>query len=237
MVVTVDPSTGVRTGGPYLVGQAFDGINEQDFPVDARGLQTLQDSQLNLDLDGDLAADPTDSQHLAVTWYDDRNAPHPVNPDPYQALTNSDIVVSQSFDGGRTWSTPTTIPAPGDQFMPAAAYDATGRLRIGYYDRSYDPANHRYGYTLATETGPGTLRFSTAQMTTALSDPTQGTIGLGGTVNSAFPNPAFGIGDYTAIAVTPTSVDAYWTDMREQRCQNAQCGSTEDAFFASTPLR
>ncbi|HWF35485.1 MAG TPA: hypothetical protein VG295_08925 [Solirubrobacteraceae bacterium] len=237
MVVTVDPVTGTRTGGPYLVGQAFDGINEHDFPVDARGLQTLQDSQLNLDLDGDLAADPTNGQHLAVTWYDDRNAPQPVNPDPYQAVTNADIVVSQSFDGGQTWSAPTTIPAAGDQFMPAAAYDTSGRLRLGYYDRSYDPLNHSYGYTLASETGKGTLRFSTAQVTTALSDPTQGTIGLGFTINSAFPNPALGIGDYTAIAVTPTSIDAYWTDMRERLCENGQCGSTEDAFFASMPLR
>ncbi|HWC87139.1 MAG TPA: hypothetical protein VG388_11415 [Solirubrobacteraceae bacterium] len=236
MVVTVDPATGMRTGGPYLVGQAYDGINEHDFPVDARGLQTLQDSQLNLDLDGDMATDPTDGQHLAVTWYDDRNAPHPVNPDPYQAVTNTDIVVSQSFDGGRTWSAPTTIPAAGDQFMPAAAYDPSGRLRLGYYDRSYDPANHSYGYTLATETTPGALSFSTAEVSTALSDPTQGTLGLGFTINPTFPNPAFGIGDYTAIAMTPTSVDAYWTDMREQVCLNGQCGSTEDAFFASVPL-
>lgn len=238
MVVTVDPATGTRTGGPYLVGQAYDGINEQDFPVDARGLQTLQNSQLNLDLDGDLAVDPTDpsGQHLAVTWYDDRNAPHPVNPDPYQAVTNADIVVSQSFDGGHTWSTPTTIPAAGDQFMPAAVYDARGRLRIGYYDRSYDPANESYGYTLATETGKGTLRFSTTQVSTALSNPTQGTVGLGFTVNDAFPNPAFGIGDYTAVALTPTSVDAFWTDMRRSVCQNGQCGSTEDAYFASVPL-
>ncbi|MDQ6615871.1 MAG: glycoside hydrolase [Actinomycetota bacterium] len=68
MMVNVDIATGARTGGPYLVGQAYDGINEHDFPVDARGLQTLHDSQINLDLDGNIAADPADPEHFAVVW-------------------------------------------------------------------------------------------------------------------------------------------------------------------------
>ncbi|MDQ6615870.1 MAG: hypothetical protein M3083_14325 [Actinomycetota bacterium] len=121
--------------------------------------------------------------------------------------------------------------------MPWAAYDAAGRLRVGYYDRSCDPANHAYGYTLATETGRAALRFSTTPVTTALSDPTQGWFGPGGTVNPAFPKPAFGIGDYTAVALTPTPAAVYWTDMRRTVCANGQCGATEDAFFASVPLR
>ena len=82
-----------------------------------------------------------------------RNNPYPgaVLPshDPYQVQTNSDIIVSQSFDGGRTWSAPAAVAVPLDQFMPWGAYDAGGRLHIGYFDRSYDPANHRYGYSLA----------------------------------------------------------------------------------------
>src|SRR5262249_14784405 len=63
---------------------------------------------------------------------------------------------------------------PGDQFMPWAAYDAAGRLRGGYFARSCDAANHKYGYTLATESTPGSLTFSRQQVTTALSDPTRG---------------------------------------------------------------
>ena len=43
-------------------------------------------------LTGNIAADPPDptGNHFAVVWFDDRNAPHPVNPDPYQAVTNAD---------------------------------------------------------------------------------------------------------------------------------------------------
>lgn len=235
MVVKVDPASGALSGGPYLVGQAYDGINEHDFPVDARGLQTLQDSQLNLDLDGNIAADPTNPLHFGVVWYDDRNAPHPVSADPYQAATNSDIIVSQTLDGGQTWSAPAALTTANDQFMPWAVYDGNGRLRVGYYDRSYDAGNRAYGYTVATETGKATLRFATLQVTTALSDPTEGAL-QGITVNGAYPNAAPGIGDYTAVAVTPTSIDAYWTDMRGVLCTNGRCGSTEDAIFASVPL-
>ena len=71
--------------------------------------------------------------------------------------TNSDVIVSQSFTAvprGRT----TALTLAGDQFMPWGAYDTQGVLRIGTFDRSYDPANHEYGYTLATETGLGRCR-------------------------------------------------------------------------------
>jgi hypothetical protein len=74
-----------------------------------------------------------------------RNSTLPAPTDPYQAKTNSDIVMSQSFDGGNTWSAPTVLAIPNDQFMPWGAYNASGQLQIGYFDRSYDPANHKYG--------------------------------------------------------------------------------------------
>src|SRR5437667_405808 len=83
--------------------------------------------------------------------------PPPAASSPYAATTNSDIIVSQSFNGGQTWSAPAAIAVAGDQFMPWGAYAASGKLRIGYFDRSYDPANHMYGYTLATETSWGSL--------------------------------------------------------------------------------
>src|SRR5206468_11637206 len=41
LAVTLDPLTGERTGGPFLIGQAFDGINEHDYPVAAGDGQTL----------------------------------------------------------------------------------------------------------------------------------------------------------------------------------------------------
>src|SRR5205807_5862534 len=152
-----------------------------------------------------------------------------------QVKTNSDIIVSQSFDGGATWSAPTAIQQPNDQFQPWGACDASGHLQIGYYDRSYDPANHKYGYTLASEKKAGTLRFGLQQLTTALSDPTQGDAFYTVTVNSNFPSAATFVGDYSAIAVTPTGVDALWTDMRLPSTFPGFPGAGEDAFFADPP--
>src|SRR5262249_15338740 len=152
--------------------------------------------------------------------------------DPYQVQTNSNIIISQSFDGGAHWSAPAAILTPNDQFQPWGAYDASGHLQIGYYDRSYDPANHKYGYTLASETVPGSLIFTFQQGTTALSDPTQGDAFFPVTLNSNFPNAATFIGDYSNIAISPNGVAAYWTDKRRPSTVPGLPGSGEDAFFA-----
>jgi hypothetical protein len=235
LAVAVDPLSGIRVRGPYLIGQAYDGIIEHDYPVNRGGGQTVHDSQFGLDGMGNVAADPTDrsGRHFAVVWTDDRNAPHPVDPDPYQATTDADIIVSETRDGGRTWTPPSAIRVPNDQFMPWSAYDARGALRVGFFDRSYDPSNHKYGYTLATEVAPGSLTFSMTQVTTALSDPTRDNTASRGTVNPAFPNPAVSIGDYTAVAAGPTFIATLWTDLRETGCVSGRCGFRQDAYFAS----
>jgi len=239
LCVEVDPATGQRIGGPFLIGQAFDGINEQDYPLTPEPRQTLHDSEFRLLSQGNLTADPADpsGKHFAVVWFDDRSAPHPVDPNPYAAITDSDVIVSQTFDGGHTWTPPGAIRLSGDQFMPWAAYDPSGKLRIGFYDRSYDPANHVYGYTLATENAPETLSFSFAPAATALSDPTQGNrFPLGGaTVDPSFPYPANFIGDYSGIAVTPGHVVASWTDLRENVCIAGRCGHGQNSYFATMP--
>jgi hypothetical protein len=232
LVVKVDPTTGKRIAGPYQVAQLIDGIT--DYPIDAEGRQTYQDSQFRTNSAGNITADPTNAQHLAVVWSDMRNSTLPAPSDPYAAKTNSDIVVSQSTDGGLTWLTPTVLQASGDQFMPWGAYDASGKLHIGYFDRSYDPANHQFGFTLASETTAGSLNFTFTQVTTTLSDPTQGDRWFSGTtVNSSFPHPSSFIGDYSGINVGANGVVLLWTDMRNTACFTTRCGSGEDAFFAS----
>ena len=232
LVVKVDPTTGQRVAGPSQVAGLIDGFT--DYPIDAEGRQTYQDSQFRTNSAGNITADPTNSLHLAVVWSDMRNSTLPAPSDPYLAKTNSDISVSQSTDGGVTWSAATTIPASGDQFMPWGAYDASGKLRIGYFDRSYDPANHKFGYTLASETSAGSLNFTFTQVTTTLSDPTQGDRWFSGlTVNSNFLHPSSFIGDYSGINVGANGVVLLWTDMRNSVCFTTRCGAGEDAFFAS----
>ena len=233
LVVQVDPATGQRVGGPFKVGDIADGI--ADYPINEDGRQTYQDSQFRTWALGNIAADPTDGQHLAVVWSDMRNTAHPVAQDPYQAKTNSDVIVSQSSNGGRTWSAPAAIAARGDQFMPWASYGGDGRLRVGYFDRSYDPANHKFGYTLAAEKRAGTLAFATTQVTTALSDPTRDDRWFSGrTPNAAFPHPTSFLGDYSGIDGAQGFTAALWTDLRNTACFAGRCGHGEDAMYSTS---
>lgn len=164
-----------------------------------------------------------------------RDSARPAPSNPYGAVTNSDISVSQSYDGGQTWASPVTLTIPGDQFQPWSEYDSTGHLRVGYYDRSYDPDNHKYGHTLATETAPGSLSFTTSELSRALSDPTHGDRWYSaGTANSAFPNPTTFIGDYGGLATVPGGgAVAVWTDMRDSTCFTNRCGAAENVYFAT----
>jgi hypothetical protein len=232
LVVKVDGATGQRVAGPFKVGNVTDGIF--DYPINEDGRQTYQDSQFRTWALGNIAADPTNGQHLAVAWSDMRNTPHPVAFDPYQAKTNSDVIVSQSTDGGQTWSAPIAIASRGDQFMPWASYGNDGRLRVGYFDRSYDPANHRFGYTIATERRAGTLAFTTAQASTALSDPTRDDRWFAGrTPNPAFPHPTSFLGDYSGIDSSQGFTAALWTDFRNIACFAGRCDHGEDAMYAT----
>jgi hypothetical protein len=230
-VVEVDPATGARIFGPVKVATTIDGFT--DYPL-AFGRQTYQDSLFRTWAAGNITADPTDAAHLAVVWSDMRNSTTPAPANPYTAVTDSDVIVSQSFDRGRTWSPPVALTLAGDQYMPWGAYDTAGILRIGTFDRQYDAANHLYGYSLATESGHGSLSFATSQVTTVLSNPTTGDRWFATTLNPAFPFATTFLGDYSNIAPLPNGgVVAYWTDMREQACFGSRCGRGEDAFFAA----
>jgi hypothetical protein len=234
LVVKLDPTTGKRVAGPFKVADVVDGIT--DYPVSIDGRQTYQDSQFRTWSLGNIAADPTNADHLAVVWSDMRNSAIPAPSNPYSATTNSDVVVSQSWDGGQSWSTAQAITLPNDQFMPWSVYDSSGRLNIGFFDRSYDPNNHAYGYSLAKETTGGSLSFSMSQVTTELSDPTQGTRWFSGrTPNPDFPNPTTFLGDYSGIANGPDGVVAYWTDLRETVTFTTRTGTGQDAFFGRAP--
>ena len=232
-VVEVSPSTGALVAGPFKVATVIDGAT--DYPL-AFGRQTYHDSLFRSWAAGNITADPRNAAHLAVVWSDMRNSPVPAPANPYAATTNSDVIVSQSFDFGRHWSTPVALALAGDQFMPWGAYDSLGLLRIGTFDRHYDAANHLYGYTLASESGPGALAFTTTQLTTTLSNPTSGDRWFAGTLNPAFPFATTFLGDYSNIAAVPGGgVVAYWTDLRETACFAGRCGHGEDGFFRAVP--
>ena len=234
LVQEVSPASGAPIGNPYDVGTVYDG--NYDYPWQL-GRTTYQDSAFRTWAFGNITADPNHPDHLALTWSDMRNSPgipYPPFADSYKVQTDSDVVVSESWNGGASWSTPTALAIPGDQFMPWGAFDSSGKLRVGYFDRSVDPANHAYGYSVATVTGPGT--FSSTTVSTANSDPTRDSRFFARTIDSAFPNATGFLGDYSTIAADPSTggVIAYWTDMRNVNCFAApsNCGlHGEDAYF------
>ena len=231
-IVELSPATGAEIGNPVNIARVFDG--NTDYPI-AFGRQTYQDSVFRNGDQFSLAVDPTNGAHMAGVWADMRNSTLPAPSDPYKAKTNSDVIVSQSFDAGKTWSPPTALAIANDQFQPWGAYDTKGLLRIGFFDRQYDPANHKYGYSLATENSAGSLTFTTKQLTTALSDPTQGDRWFRRIVNTNFKFATAFMGDYSGIAATPGGgVVALWCDMREPASFGGLTLSGQDAFFAAS---
>jgi BNR/Asp-box repeat protein len=238
MVQEVDPQTGAPLPGKlHDVGLVYDG--NYDFPWQL-GRPTYQDSAFRTWAFGNITADPNHPDHLAVTWSDMRNSATPYLPFPkssYGVTTNSDVVVSESTDGGDSWSTPKAIELDGDQFMPWGVFDKDGKLRVGYFDRSVDSANHLYGYSVATETAPGT--FTPRLVSTTTSDPTKNDHWFARTIDPAFPRATAFLGDYSNIAALPSGgVAAYWTDMRDENCWPAGpgCGQHgQDAYFGVAP--
>jgi hypothetical protein len=228
-VVEVSPATGALVAGPFPVSLVIDGAS--DYPI-AFGRQTYQDSIFRTWAAGNITADPTNPAHLAVVWSDMRNSVTPAPQDPYTAVTNSDVIVSESNDYGRTWSAAHAVTLNGDQFMPWGAFDAAGTLRIGTFDRSTDAANHKYDYSLLTQTAPAT--FARTTVSTQQSDPTRNNRWFAATLNAAFPFATSFIGDYSNIAVVPgtTHVVAYWTDLRENATFAGATRHGQDAYFA-----
>jgi hypothetical protein len=188
-----------------------------DYPVNVQGRQTLSNSQFRVNSAGNLAIDPS-SGALYVTWSDNRNGT--------AASTNTDAFVARSLDGGATWSGPITVSsAANDQFYPWAAIAPDGTLEISYFDRTYDPANSKYGITLAA-LAPGTTSFSHQRIDTGLSDPNHARWFSGSTNGET----TF-LGDYNGLAIGSDAVaHPFWTDMRRVVTANRATGTTEDAF-------
>ncbi|HEV8376466.1 MAG TPA: hypothetical protein VGR38_09595, partial [Candidatus Polarisedimenticolia bacterium] len=128
-------------------------------------------------------------------------------------LTDLDVFLGRSTDGGRTWSVVPVNTTPNDQFFPWVSVAADGRVDVGYMDRSYSAGQEEcsYGYSLTR------LRFApsggvdsriTTRVDSALSE-----------LEHSFwfgPNSRF-IGDYTGIAVDSLGRTwAAWTDQRAE---------------------
>jgi len=196
-----------------------DGAN--DYPVNVNGRQTLSNSQFRVNSAGTLAVDPTTGA-LALVWSDNRSGT--------AASTNTNVFVARSADGVR-WSHPVPVSAAaGDQFYPWAAIAPDGTLNVVFFDRSYDPANSRYGVTLG-RLAPRSGGFALARVDTGLSDPNHARWFSGATGGET----TF-LGDYNGLAIGSDGVaHPVWTDMRRIVTVAGRTGTTEDIFTVAVP--
>jgi len=170
--------TGKEVESSYLVVSSSDGgatwsapvdavdleDGRHDLPVNVDGRQTLNGYELRVNSAGNIAVGIDGSLYLVFA---DNRAGTIDGPEP---ITDLNVYLVTSGDGGVTWSAPTAVDAgPGDQWFPWADVNpVTGRLGVLYNDR--DPSNpDLYNVSLA-EGFPGF--FTKTVVSTAPSDPT-----------------------------------------------------------------
>ncbi len=93
------------------------------------------------------------------------------------------------------WSSPQVVGANplNDQWFPSVTFLSDGRLAVGMNDRSLDPANHTFAYSLFAADRE---RLATQNVSCAMSDPTKDNRWFtGGQIFPNFPYPTTFIGD------------------------------------------
>jgi hypothetical protein len=173
-----------------------------------------------------VTVDPSSTNHLVAVWQDTRHSG--------AAPGDYGVVVSESKDGGTTWSDALgggtyLAGAPGvAYFEPTAAVTAIGDVAVSHYRANvYAPSdgNGTYGYGM--ETRIGAAAFSAY---TAVSDSQ--------TLPSPQTNPSQAgfLGDYSSIAASPAAgsntVYPCWADTRNV----GTGGPDEDVFVAAVRL-
>ncbi len=212
---------GVTWSAPVRASDIIhDGVS--DYPINIVGRQTLSNSQFRVNSAGNLAVDVTNGE-LVVVWSDNRKGT--------AANTNTSILMARSSDGGNAWGAPITVSAAAnDQFYPWAAFAPDGTLNVAFFDRSFDPANSKYGITLA-RLAPQGKKFASQRVDTGLSDPNHARWFSGATGGKTLF-----LGDYNGLAVGSDGVaHPVWTDMRRVVATQGISGTTEDAFTAAVP--
>jgi hypothetical protein len=196
---------GATWSSPTFVVGMEDGT--ADYPLNIDGRQTLTGYQLRVWGAGNIVASPTDGK-LYLVFSDNRNGVHD-SPNP---VTNSDVFLMVSSDGGASWTGPMLVDASaGDQWFPWVDVNPTnGKIGILYNDRG-NSNGPTYNASLAEGT-PGALVKTV--VSTAPSDPTQSRYfraNVPGCENCARFH-----GDYISIAYgSDGKANMVWTDMRD----------------------
>jgi hypothetical protein len=153
IMVVKSTDGGFTWSSPTPAALLEDGLS--DMPYSVIGRQTIWGHQLRWTSAGNIAADPTNPNHLTVVWSDRGTANpnasegcfssggEPPAYDPCAAGPGSDTNVyrSDSYDGGATWTARTLISNGGgaQQWFPWADYKSDGTL-VAAWDQDDAPA-------------------------------------------------------------------------------------------------
>jgi len=214
-LVVKSTNGGVTWSAPTMIASLEDG--SRDFPLNVDGRQTLTNYQLRAPITGNLVADPTRNGRLYFAFIDNRNGVHDVD----NPVTNTDVFLASSIDGGATWSPPARVNAAdsgagNDQWFPWVDVDPTnGTVGVAYNDRSYDASHDTYGATLS-ESPAGGGSFTSQQVTTAPSRARQSVFFQAGAAVPGCETCTRFHGDYIGLAYgADGKANIAWTDMRD----------------------
>jgi len=174
-----------------------------------------------------IAIDPTNAMHLTTVWQDSRHSA--------PGAGTYDVVVSDSTDGGRTWSDAngggTVLDGAAGEalFEPSVAITQLGRTAVSFYR-----ANPYTG----TAVGGGTFGYGLRARAAAGSFGGYNPLSDGQAYPSPQANPtqAGFLGDYSSVAAStaPGSnvIHAVWSDTRN----SSSAGPDEDVFMATVAI-
>jgi hypothetical protein len=214
-LVVKSSNGGATWSAPRMIASLEDG--SRDFPINVDGRQTLTNYQVRAPIAGNIVADPTTNGRLYFTFFDNRNGVHDVD----SPVTNTDVFLTTSTNGGLTWSAPTRVNAAdsgagNDQWFPWADVNPVdGTVGVVYNDRSYDPTHDTHGATLS-ESAAGGGSFTSQQVSTAASHPRNSVFFDAGSDAPGCETCARFNGDYIGLAYgSDGRANAVWTDMRD----------------------
>jgi hypothetical protein len=197
---------GAHWSNPNFVAGMEDGAH--DYPINVDGRQTLTGYQVRVWGAGNVVASPTVNGKLYLVFSDNRNGVH----DSANPVTNSDVFIATSSNGGATWTAPAQVDTGlGDQWFPWVDVNpVNGNVGVLYHDRGN--ANGPTYNTALAEGLPGS--FAKTVMSTHPSDPTNSEFFQAGIPSCEFC--AVFHGDYIGLAYgSDGHANATWTDMRD----------------------
>ena len=179
------------------------------------GRQTLTNYQVRVASATNIVADPTRNNRLYFVFFDNRNGLHDID----NPVTNTDVFITRSNDGGTTWSTPSQVNpsdsgAGNDQWFPWVDVNPIdGTVGVLYNDRSYDTTRNTHEASLSVGAAGGTA-FTRTRVSTASSRPRESRFFRAGVTGCE--NCAVFHGDYIGLAYGSNgNANLVWTDMRD----------------------